>query len=80
MQEAGKQLRARVAQELEQGGELYADFFEPISEEERDMEAVAPGQPLPATWREYLVAVRRERRWIDPLCFWAAANVLQRDI
>eukprot|EP00969_Alexandrium_andersonii_P304167 13445526-Alexandrium_andersonii.AAC.1 len=80
MQEAGSQLRARVAKELEEGGAFYAVYFTPITEDERHMEGAPPGHELPRTWQHYLSAVCRPKRWIDPLCFWAAANVLRRDI
>eukprot|EP00969_Alexandrium_andersonii_P272843 12059735-Alexandrium_andersonii.AAC.1 len=51
MREAGGQLRERVAAELEQGSELYAEFFEPVPEHERHMEGAEPGRALPTSWQ-----------------------------
>eukprot|EP00969_Alexandrium_andersonii_P161493 7137723-Alexandrium_andersonii.AAC.1 len=45
MQEAGVQLRDRVAAELEQGGEFYAEHFEPVPEDERHQEDRAGAGP-----------------------------------
>eukprot|EP00969_Alexandrium_andersonii_P092111 4066832-Alexandrium_andersonii.AAC.1 len=65
-------IRTRAARAVNKNAKQLREFFG----QDVGATVVTEDGPVPSTWEEYLLAVFRERRWIDGIMLAGAAETL----